>query len=405
MEKQRKGIYYRLIWKKGFLILPRFLTTLVITALVLALASILIYHVMQKRQSLLPRVQVAVVVLDGDVATGMTVRMVSEIETIKNVCDIKIMSRSAAETAIREGSVQAAVYLTEDLYHDFASGTNTPILVQVTKDSGLGVQRFRDLVEVALSLLHTGQSTIFTLDDITAKYPMKISVQDLKDTLADDYVSLALNRNLVWNSTVLSAFDPVTTMNYYSVTAALFIICLFFGTGFAALYDKKERSVDICLGRMGIGPVTKSAARLLIMTFVSWLVLIVVLIPSYLITTKTGIHAATVFWIIPGTLPAAFCTAAFIHLVNACAVGESGSLFYLIVCLLLFVIGGGLFPAVYLPPVLAKFAGYLPISLWQQYLTELLWNGFSAVTLVRILAAGLVMAVIGGIGMRYHEGR
>lgn len=402
---RRKRIYCGMIWKKGILILPRFLLTLAGTLAALALATFLVYTVMQHRQSLLPRIRAAVVVLDGDVATAMTVRMVAEMEAIKNVADVEIMNRRDAEAAVRNGSVQASIYLTEDIYHDFASQTNTPVLVQVSRDSGLGVQRFYDLVQVGLSLLQTGQNTLVALDEVEGRHPMLIDKGELEDSIADDFVTLAINRNNIWKTTVLSAYDPVSIAGYYSMAGALAIVCLFFGTGFAALYDKKERAVDVCLKRMGISALMQSFSRLLVMTFVSWVMFLLVLIPAFYVADTKGEGAEAVLRLIPGLLPAAFCVAAFIHLIHSFAVGESGSLFYLITSLLLFVLGGGIFPAAFLPPVLYHIAGFLPIRLWLDYLSGLLWNGFSWRSLAVLLAAGFGMAAAGVLGLKLRERR
>ncbi|MBR3642665.1 MAG: hypothetical protein IKN57_04060, partial [Parasporobacterium sp.] len=120
-DKTRQ-IYCRLIWKKGILILPRFLLTLLVTLAALALATFLIIMIQQKRQSLLPKIQVGVVVLDGDMATTMMVRVIGEMDAVKNVCDLRVLSKTEAERAVKSGELQAAIYLTEDIYHDFSGG-------------------------------------------------------------------------------------------------------------------------------------------------------------------------------------------------------------------------------------------------------------------------------------------
>ena len=85
------------------------------------------------------------------------------------------------------------------------------------------------------------------------------------------------------------------------------------------------------------------------------------------------------------------------------ASGESGSLVYLLVSLLVFVLGGGLFPASFLPEVLAAVPKYLPIQLWQRVLTGA-FAGESAAEAVRLtLVYGIVMIVVGVLGAKAAE--
>ncbi|MBQ1312480.1 MAG: ABC transporter permease [Blautia sp.] len=405
MEKPRKGIYYLLIWKKGIRILTRFFVTLLVTGVILILGTLAIFAASRKEKSLLPRVQVAVTVLDGNMATTMAVQMVGEMDAVRNVCDFRLLSKEEAQRAVRDGTVQASIYLTEDLYQDVNHGVNTPVLVEVAKDSSLGLQLFKDLINVGVSMLQIGEANVYTLDEISEVYEMNVSVSDLMDTIADNYLNLAFNRNSVWITTMLSPYGNISMMGFYSITVALAVVCLLFGTGFSGLYDQKEHSVDVCLARMGITTVTRSLARLLVETFVNWLLLIIVLLPALYFTNSAELSVSMVSTVIPGLIPIAFSVAAFIHLVNSFAVGDSGNLFYLIISILLFVLGGGLFPAAYLPPALYRISSVLPIGFWQRYLSDLLWNGFSVSSLAGVLLFGTGMAVLGGIGLKINENK
>ena len=405
MDRNQKAIYYGLIFKKGILILPRFFLTLLLTAVVLIIGTVAVYTVTQNRRALNPKIHVAVVVPGEDVATQMATQMIGEMESVKSICDFSFLSAEEADAAMHNGSIQAAIYLTENIYDDIYHATNTPVRIQVAKSSGLGVQRFKDLVNVGLSMLQVGEATVYSLLDISKDYEMQVSPYDLTDTIAMSFVDLAMNRNNIWNTTFLSPYGNISMMGFYSVTAALAVVCLLFGAGFAGLYDKKERAVDICLRRMGIGSVTRSLARLLIMTVVNWFLLLIVLVPALYITKSAEITGKLVLLLVVALWPLAFSVAAFIHLVNAFAVGESGSLFYLIISILLFVLGGGLFPAAFLPSALYRLSSFLPIGFWQKYLADLLWNGFQGASLRTILIYGAGMAVLGGIGLKLNENK
>ena len=88
------------------------------------------------------------------------------------------------------------------------------------------------------------------------------------------------------------------------------------------------------------------------------------------------------------------------HMIYSFASGESGSLIFLLVSLLVFVLGGGLFPASFLPEVLAAVPKYLPVQLWQRVLTGA-FAGETALEAVRLtLVYGAVMTVVGAAGAK-----
>ena len=99
----------------------------------------------------------------------------------------------------------------------------------------------------------------------------------------------------------------------------------------------------------------------------------------------------------------AFSIAGLIHLIHSWMSGAFGTIFYLLIVVLLFVAGGGVFPPAYLPELIRRVVPFLPVHLWQQYLTEILWGSAAQKTIVQVVFLGAVMIVAGSIGMRYTE--
>ena len=405
MKNKTKGIYCRLIWKKGISILPRYLLTLAMTIVILAVSAALIFSVANRSRSQEPKIQVGIVVPGNDITTILAVRMVAEMDAIRTACNIQFLNDEKARAAVKSGSIQAAVFITEDIFDDVSSGANTPVLIQVGEDSGLGVQRFRDIVNVGLSLVRTGQGGMYALDKMMELHEVTEEAWDIRCDTIDNYFLVLVSRNNIWNTSVLSSYGGITMTGFYCMTGALGVVCLLFGCAFAALYDKKERAVDVCLRRMGIGVFTRSLSRLLVMTFVYWVLLFAILLPALLVTGEAVFSVPWMLGLLAGLIPAAFSAAAYTHLVYSWAVGESGSLFFLICTALLFVLGGGIFPAAYLPRGLYHFSQVLPVSFWQKYLSDLLWNGFSAAGLSGVLLYGLAMAAAGGVGLKINESK
>ena len=76
----------------------------------------------------------------------------------------------------------------------------------------------------------------------------------------------------------------------------------------------------------------------------------------------------------------------------------SGEIIYLLLGILMFVLGGALFPVSMLPGPLSGAASLLPVQHWQKYLADMFWNGFSSGDLFRILLIGSAAMIIGTAG-------
>ena len=391
-------VYLELTWKKAFLLLPRFVLTILGTILVLAAAAFILYAA-GREGTVLPRVSVAVVTEDGDLTTGMGARLAEKMDSVKSVCDFHYLNEEEAEQALREGTVQAAVYLTRDIYNDINNGINTPVRIRITEDSGLAVQTFQDLVNVGISMLQTGESAVYAIDETAVTYPVTRPVPDLMDQLAMKFLALALNRSGAFRVTTLSAYGNITITGFYLATGLLFVTVVLFGMSFAALYGQEEKTAGICLRRNGAGPVWQSLCRISAMTFILWVLLGFC---SWLLTEATK-AADFRIWHFLMLLPLAFSAAGFLHFVYSLAGGQEGSLVCLLSGILIFVFGGGLFPSSMLPGGLSRICSMLPVQYWQRYLADLFWNGFSAADLIKILFAGMLCGLAGVVGLYVHE--
>ncbi|MBQ8305399.1 MAG: ABC transporter permease [Blautia sp.] len=399
-DRKSRQIYFELILKKGLLSLPRFLLALAVTGVIL-LVSALAMFAMTGRDQLSTTIPVGIVIPEGDMLTSMGAGMLAEMESVKSICSFQYLSEEQADAALSDGTIQAAIYLTRDLYQDINSGVNTPIRILIPRDSTLGVSLFRDLVTVGVSMLQVGEAAVYSLEETADMYEVVTPVQTLMDDMAMEFVSLAMSRNAAWDSTLLSEYGSITMTGFYLITAILAFLSVFFGIGFSGLYEARELALEKCLSRKGIGAVSRSLARLFPMTAVLF-----VLLSAALSVAAAVSDLVTMRWyLLPALLPAAFCLACFIHMIHSLTLRTSGCLFYLLVTVLMFIMGSSLFPASSLPRILRPLPSVLPVHVWQKYLSDVLWNGFSLRSFLSCLLTGLVMAGIGALALKSHEYR
>ena len=88
----------------------------------------------------------------------------------------------------------------------------------------------------------------------------------------------------------------------------------------------------------------------------------------------------------------AFSLASFIHLICQVVPGEAGSLFFMIVSMVIFLLGGGLFPSSMLPESLHALPSLLPVRGWQRCLLNVFEGTPDAAVLAEVLLSGLLMA-------------
>ena len=236
MNNPRIKLFFELEIKKGLALLPSFLLMLSVTVGILAIASAIFCAAMGK-DHVLPHLSVAIVSPDQDEMTQTAADLIRDMESVRSIATLDFMDREKAEKQFGSGSVQAIIYLPENLYDSIDSGENLPVTVKISKESGLASTLFRELAESGASLIQTSEASIYALAQVSLTYPLTGSAQDLMNKMAVSYISTIMNRGSVWNETMLSAYGTVTPAMYYALSVMLLTVLLF-GTAFAVFYSK-----------------------------------------------------------------------------------------------------------------------------------------------------------------------
>lgn len=403
MRDRRKTVYFELEMKKGIALVPSFFLMLAVTAGILLLASFVTSAAM-KKESALPRLLVAVVSPDEDEMTMTAAGMIESMNSVRSIASISMTDRETAEKGFDEGSVQAIIYLPENMYESIDSGENLPVTVRISNESGLASRLFRELIESGVSLVQTSESSIYATAQVSLTYPLKGSSEDLMNAMAKSYISSILNRSRTWNTTLLSAYGDLTEIQYFVMSVVL-VTLLLFGAAFAVFYSDGEVRSGKMLTRCGVGPFAQSSAKIASMTLVLWILLAV----WYLILFFADFVEFDAFSI-PLLLFVAFSAAAFVHLVYSVAHGERAVFFYVVAALLLFLLSGGIVPSSLFPPALARAAHVLPSYHWEKFLAAVLYGKAGGLSLaemrttaVIILVYGTVMAAAGAWRWNYAE--
>ena len=172
------------------------------------------------------------------------------------------------EQAIREfneGKLQAAVVIPSGFYHDVQVGLNPPAVIYFPEDPGLVGSMFKEVLVSGVSYLQTAEAGVYAAIDTAYTYEAAISIADIGQLLALDYVSQVLARDNVFEETSVSALGEMTLLSYYFV-AAVIIIMAFSGIAYSFMYERSSRTVDDKLRINGINRFTGGIARVIAMT-------------------------------------------------------------------------------------------------------------------------------------------
>ena len=386
-------------------LIPFFLVSVLIVGGAVLAAAFLFCAVMDSRQ-LFPKARVAIVAgSDGsddsldtagrvDCQTGLVVGMIEGMESVKNLCSFTYMSPHAAAEGLKTGEVDAALYLPEGIYDDINTGVNTPVLIRLSasQDAAAG-DLFRQLVTDGVSLIRTVEASIYAVDMASADYPTVSTLADAEDRLFGIYVKQALGRTGTFVDRGVSLYGSLSMEQFYTA-AALLLILLLFGIGFAVLYNEGEREAVRYMRRTGLRPVHTTFAKILTMTAVLMIMLFVMLlIAKAVFTARAGLdeEMALTLPLVLSRLPEAalsllkealpqmllltFTMSLVMHFLYVFASPKRAPLVYLLTVLVLFVFTGGLLPLPYLPSSLQGVIGYTPVPLWLKGISGILFAG------------------------------
>lgn len=379
-------------WKRGLRSIPLFFLVLLATAGILV-AAIALSGVMSGEGDALPKADVAVVGSDGDAMTKKAMRAAQRLEVIRATTNMHFVSRAEADKGIDDGTYDAAIYLTDNMYEDINEGHNTPVHIRLAEDAAVSEELFRDLVEVGASDLDIAESAIYSFYDLaeeyqTAKKPLRIA-----NKMASNFIKLFLTRTTVWDDTMLSSDGEQTTAVYLMVTFEL-VFAMLLGIGFAIFYTEEERTTGKALERLGVHRVTQHAVKISVMTVSIWLFMQIV---TGLMMLVPAMRAWPLFHPF-GTLITAFGIAVFVHLIYHFVTGPAAAFIYLVVAAAMVVLAGGVVPIGQMPTPVAACVRLLPFAGWHRFLSSLMGSGSPSASAgaAVIVTALILLAVVFG---------
>ena len=356
--------YYRLFWKKGVKQLPFFLMVALVTGLFLSLVLLACRTFLNERRLLEP-VAIGIVIPDGDPQTTSAARIVESMDSVKSICTFEYTDENSAEKGLSDGTLDGVIRFDSDMYESVTEGSPVTVTLQMRDDRDPRCVLFKDLISSGISFLHTSESAVYTILDVSREFRMKKNVYDVQYDVSMKYLTYILNRGRLWDTETLSAFGHVDILEYYVFTGMI-LLMLLFGMSFSPFYDEDARKTDQALKARGVRGVDRSLARTA-GVFCALFTLFLILLGAASLLLKNNMFSAVM--VIAGLL-LCVSAAALIHFLFSVIPNRTAPAAYLLITLCMFLLGGGLIPAAYLPKAARRFSRFLPFSLWQELMTR-----------------------------------
>ena len=409
--------YLRLQYKKSTALTIKILIN---TLLVIA-AAVLVFFAASRiflNSRTFEKARIAIVTQDNDLRTTLAIGLVGEMESVKNICEFLICSEEDANQGLYDGNVEAAIFLTPNIYDDINEGYNTPVTVKFAKNSLFAGDLFKGLIEDGERIVRIVESACYAGGDAYEIYEVNASRAWIEGTIFDIYVAKALSRNTLYTESVREPRNGFSIYHFYF--AVILTACaLITGISLGVFYQKSDRAVAWKLNSVGLNPAVTGLCRILV---IASLLCFILMILSFLtacagpfvssaitkmMTDPDNSSAAVplsglaamlqnftflrLFHVLAGLIVPLLSMGAFFHMLYSFADDEvSGSRYSLLAVLLLVILGGLLVPSSYLPGVFRTISRCLPAVWWVEGIEN---AAFGKLTPAGLLPSLLILVI------------
>ena len=198
--------------------------------------------------------QIGVVIPKDEALTEYVTSYIEGMESVKSICRFNYMEEKEALNEFEAGNLAAVVVIPDGFYHDVQVGLNPPARIYFPKDAGLISNIFKEVMISGVSYLQTAEAGVYSVLDAANTYGADISIGEIGNVIALQYVNEILARDKMFTSTVVSPLGELSVIGYY-LASGIVIILMFSGISYSFLYSKNSKAVEDKLKVNGLNKV------------------------------------------------------------------------------------------------------------------------------------------------------
>lgn len=341
------------------------------------------------------KVNVAITIPETEAEMKIVTRYVSNMDSVKSICKFYYYDESTAWEEMEKGSVQAIISFPENFFYDVYIGKNPPANIYFEKTDEGNILIFQELLKSAISYLQVSESGVYASLSMAGDYETVIE-ENLGDHVAGLYAKQLLKRERTFEKEIISPFGKYQYEEYF-FSAAILIILLMCGLQFGYLYQKRNKVIAQKLKMEGIGPITISIIRIVVMAIVLWMIVIVIYVGMGFISNKMEYDFLSInLRIFPGMLLLCISVASYFHAIYALADDSMHGTILILMINIFMIIGSGiLIPSAYLPKIIVKIGEFTSFSIWNQYCSNLIFGENTISMYLKMVGISVMGAGIG----------
>lgn len=276
---KKKIEYLRLQIVSSFTWIPRIILISMMFAIIIGAAAygIASYKDKSSDSNLL---NVAVVFDEEDTSKYIrqAISLISNEETVASVCTFKEMNYDTAITALKDGTIDAALVIPKGLIKSIMNGENKTIEI-ICPSVGVNNSSYiyQEMLSAGASIVSTAEAGIYSMDDVlNTLFAGESSKQtELENKLSEIYFDYALDRTLYFKVTDISSVGGLSTIQFY-ICAGFMLLLIFSGIICEKLFTVDNNSLTKVLRIVGIKEGYISFARVtaicIVYTCIGWII-------------------------------------------------------------------------------------------------------------------------------------
>lgn len=334
---------------------PYFLSGAIVLAVLTGVIAFSAGRILYGEQAV-ETIEVGVAVPEDDALAEKAMKMIASLDSVNSLCSFVYTDRDRGERMLKAGQLSALMVLPEGLVEGIVDGTNIPVTVIFSENSGLEGAVLRELTEAGASVLRTSQAGIYAADALLKEHGMELSIPEAEADLNRIFMRYALSRENYFRQERVSAAGNVTVAVFYGVSAAVFLLLLM-GIPAAPLLRPSSPGLEQSLERMGINRTVQCLIRLLCLFLLLLAVSAVPLVCALHMGVVGNSPGVLVMWLL-----VCLASSAWIQLVfEWCRNSAAAILFLFFATVTMLFASGGIVPSVFLPETV-QFIGKFTVT-------------------------------------------
>lgn len=307
------------------------------------------------KEKAIGKINIAIVAPEENFLTQTAFSILLHMDSIKETCNFQIMDKDSALKKLEEKEVYAVILIPEQFIENILNSTNTPAHIILPRDSGIESMVFQVFADSGATILSSAQSGIYAVNDLLLSYDKKEAIPDMEEDLNSNYLIHAINRNLYFSSTLVSATGDLSVFSYY-LSSGLVLLGLLCGISCYHILKKEDSSITLSLKTRGIPYIWLVLCKLISLTLIYFLIVISgLLIWGY---------SFTLYKVIVIFLLLLSMVAMPLIIFQVTNHGFTGIMILFLLSVSMIFISGGFIPSAFLPEELNILSRFLPTTFW-----------------------------------------